>query len=167
MTIIRELISMKECFSFGTYYQSIYFMSTVLLKDNINGVCVPQFKFSYIRNKAHILPINLFKLCCDMHYMWWGKRYLEPQKWEDCIKYKKIIILDIIMLVPNKNTIRYKEHETYFIAFDFRDVITIIYWPENMKFYVYDIVESYKESIIFHLGNPAIVDLLLHILQCC
>ena len=36
-----------------------------------------------------------------------------------------------------------------------------------MKLYVYNIVESYKDSIIGHLGNVGASDLLLHIVQCC
>ena len=35
-----------------------------------------------------------------------------------------------------------------------------------MKLYVSDIVESYKYTIIGHLGNTGTVDLLLHIVQC-
>ena len=35
-----------------------------------------------------------------------------------------------------------------------------------MKFYVSDVVESYKETIIVHLGNIGTTDLVLHIVQC-
>ena len=34
------LFPMKDFVSFGTDFQSMYFMSSVFLKDKINGVCV-------------------------------------------------------------------------------------------------------------------------------
>ena len=44
---------MKEFVLFGKVHQSIYFMSTILLKDNINWVSVPQFKLTYIHDTIH------------------------------------------------------------------------------------------------------------------
>ena len=68
-------------------------------------------------------------LCHDINYMQWGNKYLEPKEWEDCIKYKKTRILDIIMLVTKNNTPGYKEHVVYFTAFDFGEGVKIsIVW---------------------------------------
>ena len=50
--------------------------------------------------------------------------------------------------------------------FDFKEGVTITNWIANMNIYVSYIVESYKYSIIGHLGNSGTADLLLHILQC-
>ena len=50
--------------------------------------------------------------------------------------------------------------------FAFVEGIAVIYWLENMNIYVSYIVESYKYSIIGHLGNSSTADLLLHILHC-
>ena len=50
--------------------------------------------------------------------------------------------------------------------FAFVEGIAVIYWLENMNIYVSYIVESYKYSIIGHLGNSGTADLLLNILQC-
>ena len=47
------LFYMKDFMSIGTDCQPMYFMSTIFLKDIIDGVHVPQFQFSYIRNKTH------------------------------------------------------------------------------------------------------------------
>ena len=57
------------------------------------------------------------------------------------------------MLVPNKNLKGYKEHVILFIAFDFGEGVTIIDWPASVKRYVSNIEESYKDTIIGHLGN--------------
>ena len=69
------------------------------------------------------------------------------------------------MLVPNKNPPVYKEHIIYFIGSAFGEGFTIIDWLANMKLYVSDIVEPYKDSIIGCLGNSGTAYLLLHILQ--
>ena len=61
-------------------------MSTRFLKDNINGVRVPPFQISYIRETTHPPHENLVDFCREVHYMWWGYQYLELQEWEDCIK---------------------------------------------------------------------------------
>ena len=42
-----------------------FFMSTRFLKDNINGVSVPQFQVSYIHDTIHTSYKKLVKLCCD------------------------------------------------------------------------------------------------------
>ena len=58
------------------------------------------------------------------------------------------------MLVPNRNPPGYKEHIIYLIEFSFGEGVTTIDCIKNMKLYVSDIVELYKETIIGHLGNP-------------
>ena len=40
------LFPINDFVSFGTYRQSMYFMSTRFLKDKINGLCVPQFQLA-------------------------------------------------------------------------------------------------------------------------
>ena len=45
------------------------------------------------------------------------------------------------MLVTNKNLPGYKEH-VIFIVFAFGEGVTTIHFLQNMKFYVYDIVET-------------------------
>ena len=70
-----------------------------------------------------------------------GDQELELQEWEYYIKSKKKRIIDITMLVPNKNPPGYKEHVIYFIAFYFVEDVKIIDWIGNIKLYVYDIVE--------------------------
>ena len=66
------------------------------------------------------------------------------------------------MLVPNKNPQGYKEYYVLFISFDFGEGVTIIYWLANMKLYMSDIEESYKDTIIGNMVNPGTADLLLH-----
>ena len=44
--IVKFLFPMKGFASFGAYFQSMYFMSTIFLKDNIHGVRVTLFKIS-------------------------------------------------------------------------------------------------------------------------
>ena len=44
----KFLFTMKDFVSFGTDNQSMYFISTIFLKDKINGVLVPQFQLVYI-----------------------------------------------------------------------------------------------------------------------
>ena len=63
------------------------------------------------------------------------------------------------MLDPNKNPQGYKEHIISFIDFDFGEGVIIIDWLANMKLYVTDIEESYKYTIIGHLGNSGTSDL--------
>ena len=75
-------------------------------------------------------------------------------------------ILDIIILLPNKNPQGSKEHVIFLIAFGFGEVVTITYWLENMILYVSDIEESYIDTIIGHLINSGTAHLLLHIVQC-
>ena len=70
------------------------------------------------------------------------------------------------MLVANNNPQGYKEHEISFIVFAFVEDVTIIDWIEIMKLYVANIEESYKDTLIVHLGNLGKKYLLLHIVQC-
>ena len=71
MKIITEsFIFMKDIVSFGTYRQSIYFMYTRFLKENIDGVRVPQFKLAYICDTTHPSNKILVRLCCEVHYVW-------------------------------------------------------------------------------------------------
>ena len=63
----------------------------------------------------HILHIKKFKLCRDVHYVWWVNQELELQEWGYCIKSKKTRILNIIVLVINNNPPGYKEHVISFI----------------------------------------------------
>ena len=44
----KLLFPMNKFVSFGTYCLSIYFMTTIFLKENIYGVRVPQFQLDYI-----------------------------------------------------------------------------------------------------------------------
>ena len=80
------LFPMKYFVSFGTDYKSMYFMSTRLLKDNIDGVCVPQFQLDYIHNSTHPSHKYMVKLCREVHYIWWVNKELELQEWDNCIK---------------------------------------------------------------------------------
>ena len=63
------------------------------------------------------------------------------------------------MLVINKKQQGYKEHEVSSILFSFVEGATIIFWLENMKLYVSDIEESYKDRTIGHMGNSGSADL--------
>ena len=56
-------------------------MSTILLKYNINGVCVTQFQIDYIRNTTHPSHNNFVKLFHEVHYMWWLNQGFELQEW--------------------------------------------------------------------------------------
>ena len=49
----KFLFTVKDSVLFGKYRQSMYFMSTIFLKDNIDAVRVPQFQLAYIRNTNH------------------------------------------------------------------------------------------------------------------
>ena len=102
-------------------------MSTILLKDNIYGVRVPQLQLSYICNTTHPSYKMLADLCHEVHCVWWINQELELQEWEDFIKSNKTIILAIIMLVPNNNPQGYKQHVVYFISFAFGEGVNIIY----------------------------------------
>ena len=77
---------MKDFVPFGTDRQSMDFMSTKFLKENINGDCVPQFQLAYIRDTTHSSHKNMVKFCCEVHYIWWVNQQLELQEWEDFIK---------------------------------------------------------------------------------
>ena len=70
------------------------------------------------------------------------------------------------MLVPNKNPQRYTEYVISFISFAFGEVVTTIYFLANVKLYVSNIEESYKERIIGNLVNSVTADSLLHKIQC-
>ena len=69
------------------------------------------------------------------------------------MKSKKTRVLYMLMSVPCNNEPINKEHVIYIIVFSFEEDSTIIYCLENMNPYVSDIVESYKDTIISHLGN--------------
>ena len=75
MKFIREIyyFPMKCFFSFITDSQSMFFISNVFLKYNINGVHVPQLHISYIRDTTHTPHKNVVKLCRELHHIWWGK----------------------------------------------------------------------------------------------
>ena len=46
----KLLFPMKYFLSFVAYFQSIYFVSTILLKGNIDGILAPRFQLAYIHN---------------------------------------------------------------------------------------------------------------------
>ena len=73
----KFLYPMKDFVSFGTYHQSMYFMSTILLKYKIDGVLVPKFQLAYIYDTTNPSHKILVKLCCEVRYMWWRNKYLE------------------------------------------------------------------------------------------
>ena len=58
-----------------------------------------------------------------------------------------------MMLVPNNNSPEYKGSFIYFITYYFEEYAIIIYWIASMNLYLFDIVESYKYTIIRNLGN--------------
>ena len=66
----KFLFTMKDFVFFRIDYQSMYFLTTRLLKDNINGVHVPQFQLAYIHDTTHFSYTNLVNLCSEVHYMW-------------------------------------------------------------------------------------------------
>ena len=79
MKIIREsffiyhegiCVIRKDC-------QSMYFMSTRFLKDNIYGVHVLKFQLAYIRDTTNPSHENVVKLCREVNYMWWENQDLE------------------------------------------------------------------------------------------
>ena len=51
--------------TFGTDRQLMYFMSTILLKENINGFRVPKLQLAYICDTTHTSHNKLVKLCCE------------------------------------------------------------------------------------------------------
>ena len=105
------------------------------------------------------------KLYREVHYICWGNKYLELQQWKDFINITKTRILAIIVVVTKKNPQGYKEH-AFFIAFALGEGFTIINLQKNMKLYVSDIEESYKDTIIGNLVNAGTSDLLLLRVQC-
>ena len=58
----RLLFTKRECFSFGTDIQSLFYTSNRFLKNNIDGVCVPQFQRDYICDTTHTLH-KILKSC--------------------------------------------------------------------------------------------------------
>ena len=52
-----------------------------------------------------------------------------------------------------------------FISFSFVEGFTIIDWLSTMKLYVFDILKSYKDTVIGNIGNSGTTYLLLHIVQ--
>ena len=72
---------MKNVLSFGTDCQSMYFMSTRLLKYNIYGVRVPPFQLGYIFDTTHTLHKKIVKFFCGVNYIWWGNQELELKWW--------------------------------------------------------------------------------------
>ena len=49
----KLFFTMKDFLSFGAYHQSMYLMSTILLKYKIDVLCVPQYQLTYIHNTTH------------------------------------------------------------------------------------------------------------------
>ena len=64
------LFTTKYFVSFGTDHQSMFYMLTIFLKENIDGVSVPQFQIYFIKNTSHTSHKNSVKLCIDVHHMW-------------------------------------------------------------------------------------------------
>ena len=79
----------------------MYFMSTILLKDNINWVRVPQFQINYIRDTTHRSHKNTVELCCEVYYMWWVNKEFELQEWKDIISSNKKMLVVIISVSKN------------------------------------------------------------------
>ena len=77
------LFPIKYFLSFDTDCPSMYFMSTIFLKEKVNGVCVTQFQFAHIRDTTHPPNKTWAKLCRELNNMWWENQYLELQEWED------------------------------------------------------------------------------------
>ena len=65
----KVLCFMKDFVLFGAYSQSMYFMSTIFLKDNIDGSRVPQFQLTYICDTTHPSTKHLVQLCREVNYM--------------------------------------------------------------------------------------------------
>ena len=49
-------------------------MLTGFLKDNIDGINMPQFQLDYICDTTNPLHKNLVKLFSDVHCIWWGNQ---------------------------------------------------------------------------------------------
>ena len=54
------LFAVSDFISFVKDSKSMFLMSAIFLKDNIDGACVPQFKLYYIRYKTNPLHKNAF-----------------------------------------------------------------------------------------------------------
>ena len=67
----KFLFPMKDFVAFRTDFQSMYFMSIILLKYNINGFRVTQFQLDYICDTNHHSHKTVVKLCHELHCMWW------------------------------------------------------------------------------------------------
>ena len=65
----KFLFSMKDFVSLGTDSQSMYLMSTIFLKYNINEVCVIKFQLSYICNTNNSSHKTFVKFCHEIHYI--------------------------------------------------------------------------------------------------
>ena len=76
----RFLFNVKYFLLLVTYHQSMFYMSNILLKENINSVRVPQFQLNCIYTTTNPLHKNVVKLYCDMNYMWLGNQELELQE---------------------------------------------------------------------------------------
>ena len=63
----KFLLPMKDFVLSGTGFQSMYFMSTIFLKDNIYGFRVPLFQLAYIRDTTH--PSLKISLSCVVKYI--------------------------------------------------------------------------------------------------
>ena len=129
----KLLFTIKEFVSLETRHQSMYYFVNQILKRK--NWWSTRFTISTCLNFRHnsYFTSKLVRFCIEVYDMWLGNKYFELQEWEDCIKSNKTRIIDIIVLVPNKNTQVYKEHVIYFIAFAFEESVTIIDWLANMK----------------------------------
>ena len=74
---------MNEFLSFRTDRQSVYFISTRLFKDKIDGVRVKKFQLAYVCNRNHPSHKNVVIFCREVHYMWWGNQEWELQHYWD------------------------------------------------------------------------------------
>ena len=66
----KFLFTIKYFVSFGTDFQSMYFMSTIFLKDKIHGVRVTKFQLAYIRKSTHLSYKKW--LNCVVEYITYG-----------------------------------------------------------------------------------------------
>ena len=62
--------------SFGTDCHSIYFMSTIFLKDNTDQALVPQFQLAYICDTTNPSNKILVMFYREVYHMWWGNQVL-------------------------------------------------------------------------------------------
>ena len=65
---------MKDFVSFGTYRQSMFFISTIFFKYKFYIVHVPLFQLAYISNTTHPSHKQFVNLCRGVHYMCWGNQ---------------------------------------------------------------------------------------------